>query len=54
MSLSSWENASIHLARMDRKPAACGIPRDAATIDAVADDGEVIARSHVPSSLGGP
>ena len=40
-----------HLAQIDRKAAAGGVARDAAAIDAAADDGEVIGRSHVAFSL---
>jgi DNA replication protein DnaC len=33
-------------------PAAGGVARDAAAVDAAADDGEIIGRSHLHSSLG--
>src|SRR5262249_27260457 len=39
----------VHLAEIDRKPATCGVARNAAAIDAAADDGEVEGCRHVPS-----
>jgi hypothetical protein len=35
---------------MNGEPAAGGIARDTAAVDAAADDGEIISRSHVHSS----
>ncbi len=39
----------VHLAEIDCEPATCGVARDAAAIDAAADDGEVEGCCHVPS-----